>query len=545
MESDRPAYVTAMLTSAAYPFPVRDEEIELRQTHISYVHLTQEFVYKTKKPVDFGFINQLSAETRRLNCEREVKLNSRLAPSIYISVVPIVLLPSGQIQVEPANEDLPNSEIIEWAVKMKRLPEDSTLQKFLTGSEERSTEVMSNLPVDLANRLVAFHRDCAKVQNDPGFAGIGPVRAWWDRETREIEEFLGVTFDEEIQARLNRFTDSTLDRIEGILLNRLESGLVVEGHGDLHCDHVYLVKSSASENNGHAEILIVDCIEFNDWFQFRFLDVGYEIAFLAMDLTFQGWENLADEFVAHYIISSGDQTLSALQPLHRMFRAFVRAKIFSITAMDRNIDHDARDSAIVEAKKYSELADSFATRFQAQKFIVLSGVSGSGKSLLGAAVAARIGAVWLNSDVIRKELAGIPVTEVLDAGHYDLDMNVEVYQTLRERTQKYLREGFTVVADATHLQKVQRAETLQAAQHTKAETLLVGLRISEPLASQRVTDRARQTGNISDATVEIVRDQLMQREEIEPDEANSYLILDSGDSFKYNLEEILKSIEVR
>ena len=124
-------------------------------------------------------------------------------------------------------------------------------------------------------------------------------------------------------------------------------------------------------------------------------------------------------------------------------------------------------------------------------------------------------------------------------------MNVEVYQTLRERTQKYLREGFTVVADATHLQKVDRAQTLHAAQHTKAETLLVGLRISEPLASQRVIDRARQTGNISDATVEIVRDQLMQREEIEPDEANSYLILDSGDSFKYNLEEILKSIEVR
>ena len=215
MESDRPAYVTAMLTSAAYPFPVQDEEIELRQTHISYVHLTQEFVYKTKKPVDFGFINQLSAETRRLNCEREVKLNSRLAPSIYISVVPIVLLPSGQIQVEPANEDLPNSEIIEWAVKMKRLPEDSTLQKFLTGSEDRSTEVMSNLPVDLANRLVAFHRDCPKVQSDPDFAGIGAVRAWWDRETREIKEFLGVTFDEEIQARLNHFTDSTLDRIEG------------------------------------------------------------------------------------------------------------------------------------------------------------------------------------------------------------------------------------------------------------------------------------------------------------------------------------------
>ena len=195
MESDRPAYVTAMLTSAAYPFPVQDEEIELRQTHISYVHLTQEFVYKTKKPVDFGFINQLSAETRRLNCEREVKLNSRLAPSIYISVVPIVLLPSGQIQVEPANEDLPNSEIIEWAVKMKRLPEDSTLKKFLTESEYRVNELMSKLPVDLANRLVEFHRDCAKGQNDPDFAGIGPVRAWWDRETREIEEFLGVTFD--------------------------------------------------------------------------------------------------------------------------------------------------------------------------------------------------------------------------------------------------------------------------------------------------------------------------------------------------------------
>ena len=124
-------------------------------------------------------------------------------------------------------------------------------------------------------------------------------------------------------------------------------------------------------------------------------------------------------------------------------------------------------------------------------------------------------------------------------------MNVKVYQTLRERTQKYLREGFTIVADATHLQKVHRAEILQAARHTKAEPLLVGLRISEALASQRVTDRSGQTGNISDATVEIVRDQLIQREEIEPDEASSYLILDSGDSFKYNLEEILKSIEIR
>ena len=313
-----PEFVRALLAPDAYPRP--PAAIELRQTHISYVFLADDVVYKTKKPVDFGFIAQLDLATRERLCHAEVRLNRRLTRDVYLDVVPVVRRTDGSLAVEPA-EGTSGLEVVEWAVKMRRLPDDATLEQLLE---------VGTMPPDLlarlVRRLIAFHESAAVVKNDPAFAGAEAVRAWWAREYGEAEGFIGDTWRAADAASLQALATDTIEA-EGPLFDmRLAAGRVVEGHGDLHAKHVYVLGPEVSD------LQIVDCIEFNDWFHFRYLDVGYDVAFLAMDLEARGHAALGDEFAGRYLAASNDETLGLLQPLHRAFRAFVRGKVESIGA---------------------------------------------------------------------------------------------------------------------------------------------------------------------------------------------------------------------
>ena len=155
---------------------------------------------------------------------------------------------------------------------------------------------------------------------DPAYAGQAAQLSWWGREKQEAAPFIGTTWATGDAQALSRAVASLLDRDGHLFDERLEAGRVVDGHGDLHAQHVYLVAD---------EVQIVDCLEFTDWFQFRIEDVGYDLAFLAMDLEARGHRDLGDELAGRYIAASGDETISVLQPLHRAFRAFVRGKIES------------------------------------------------------------------------------------------------------------------------------------------------------------------------------------------------------------------------
>ena len=287
-----PEYVQALLDPAAYPHA--PAEVELRQTHISRVFLAGDTVYKTKKPVDFGFISPARRGDARALLSRRAAAQPPPRARVYLGVVPIVRTPDGRFAVEG---DPAAGEVVEHAVKMRRLPDERTLDRLLAAGE-----APADLAERLARRLIAFHESAAAVAKDPDFAGASAERAWWAREYGEAAGFIGDTWRPGDAAATRAFIEDTLERDAALFDERLATGRVIEGHGDLRAAHVYLLGDDDLEGE---EITIVDCIEFNEQFHFRYLDAGYDVAFLAMDLEALGHTDLGDELAGRYLAASG------------------------------------------------------------------------------------------------------------------------------------------------------------------------------------------------------------------------------------------------
>ena len=509
-----PEYVQALLDPAAYPHAPAG--IELRQTHISRVFLAGDVVYKTKKPVDFGFISQLDAETRERFCHAELRLNRRLAPGVYLGVVPIVRTPDGRFAVEG---DPAAGEIVEHAVKMRRLPDERTLERLLAAGE-----APADLAERLARRLIAFHESAAAVANDPDFAGASAERAWWAREYGEAAGFIGDTWRPGDAAATRAFIEDTLERDAALFDERLAAGRVIEGHGDLRAAHVYLLDDGPEDADPAGEaITIVDCIEFNEQFHFRYLDAGYDVAFLAMDLEALGHPDLGDELAGRYLAAAGDETLGLLQPLHRAYRAFVRGKVESIGARAPETPEEQSRALAASAARFFRLAASYAARRAAPQLIALSGLPASGKSTVAATLACRIGAAYLSSDVVRKQLAGIDPRERVRgewrAGLYAPEMTARTYAELRDRAARLLRDGRAVVLDAMHGRRTERDAVRALAAEHGVPQLIAELRIDDATAHARITGREHDPLRTSDATWAVYEAQRDRFDPIAADEA--------------------------
>ncbi|MEE8337796.1 MAG: AAA family ATPase [Dehalococcoidia bacterium] len=517
-----PDYVRALLEPAAYPHA--PASVELVQTHISYVFLAGDVVYKTKKPVDFGFIQQLDAETRRRFCEAELRLNRRLAPDVYLDTVAITRTAGGGYAVEREGEA--GSEVVEHAVKMRRLPDDRTLDRLLDAGEP-PPGLIEGIIERLVDRLVAFHGAAEVVADDPDFAGATAVRAWWQREYGEAEGFIGGTWIEQDAAALRSYVDATLDRQGALFDERLAQGRVVEGHGDLQAKHVYALEPPGP---GDDELVIVDCIEFNDWFHFRYLDVGYDIAFLAMDLEALGRPDLGDEFAGRYIAATADETIGVLQPLHRAFRAFVRGKVESIGAQAEEVPAEQRAALAESAARYFRLASGYIERTVAPSLTILVGPSGTGKTLIGATLAGRIGAALVSTDVVRGELAeaeGLPTTmwQQYGTGAYSPEMNRRTYEGMRERAAAHLAAGRPVILDATHSLAAGRAEAVQVAAEAGVPALIVEIRLPANASFARLAGRER--GADTEVDEQAYRKHIDSFETVRPGEAPRRIVLDA------------------
>jgi aminoglycoside phosphotransferase family enzyme/predicted kinase len=523
-----PEYVRALLDPALYSHA--PDRVELVQTHLSYVFLVGDRVFKTKKPVNFGFIDQVELEERRLNCEREVTLNRRLSTGVYLGVLKVLRLSDGSYTLTEG-EPPPGAETVEYAVEMTRLPDDRILASLL----ERD-EVPPTLMHCLAARLLEFHEHAAVVPNDSSFAGAEAERNWWAREQGEAEPFIGSTWEPNDATTLKSYVASVLERESALFDQRLADGRVIDGHGDLHAMHIYLIDD---------EIEIVDCLEFTEWFQFRLEDAGYDIAFTAMDLEARGHRALGDEVAGRYIAAAGDETMSVLQPLHRAFRAFVRGKVESMGAHAPEVPPEQQAELAHSASRYFVLASKFAERAVEPMLIVLAGVSGTGKSTVGATLAARIGAAYVSSDVVRKSLAGIPARKHVPAERtaevYSTEMSARTYEELRTRTAAHLAAGRPVVLDATHSSAADRTAALQLARDAQVPALIVELRITDEESLARIADRASDPLATSDATAEVYARQTETFEPIATSEG-VHLALDASQDLDDLVDEIADSL---
>lgn len=330
---DQKQVVEALLTPGAYP--QEPGKIELIQTHISFVFLTKNYVYKVKKAVNFGFLDFSSLEKRRVFCGKELELNKRLCPEIYLEVVPINK--SNAIKIKG------DGETVEYALKMKRLPQERIMTVLL-----KENKVDKKIIDEIAQIVAQFH---SKAQTSPEISEFGSlkiVRTNWDENFAQTTKYINQTIPQKefqfIQTKINDFMEKNKPLFE----SRIADKRIRDCHGDLHSGNIFITD----------RIWVFDAIEFND--RFRYSDVVADVAFLAMDLDFQQRSDLANHFIERYLAYSKDQQLKSLLPFYKCYRAYVRGKVISFKLDDPNITSQEKESATKEAQAYFKLAADYA-----------------------------------------------------------------------------------------------------------------------------------------------------------------------------------------
>ena len=518
MAGSLPPHIQAMLSPQAYPHPV--EGVELRQTHISYLLFAGDFGYKVKKPLDLGFLNFTTLEQRQHFCQEEVRLNRRLCDRTYLGVVPIAF-DDGAARVDGGGEPF------DYAVKMRRLPDEGMMTPLL----ERNGVSLKQV-AGLARRIADFHAATERSAEIDRLGGLETVTLNWRENFEQTESVIGRTIDQRQFDEIRAFVEKTLELDADLFDLRVREGRVRDGHGDLRADAVCF------EEDG---VCIFDCIEFNE--RFRYSDVAADIAFMAMDLEERGRQDLADELMSHYIGATLDATLPLLLPFYKCYRAYVRGKVDGFQLDQPEVAEAQQDQAAESAHRYFALAHTYATQPAPRVLILTVGVTGSGKSYLANALAARLGAFVLSSDVVRKRLLDIEPTErriePIDAGIYSPEVTERTYQALLDAARPWLERGKPVILDASYLERSRRDGARRLADETDARFLALECQASEAQIRERLSERRGEERAVSDGRWAVYRAQQERRSPLDELPADSHLVVDSSRSLVEQIDGVL------
>jgi len=484
--------VTSLLRPGAYPPGDGPGPVELIQTHISYVLLTPLYAYKIKKPVDFGFLDFTTLEKRRRMCAEEVRLNSRLAPGVYIGVVKITEK-AGEFFMGEDGE----GEAVEYAVKMRRIPEERMLDRMLVAGQA-DTAIIGRV----AGVIASFHEGAAR---GPRISALGAPEAVGANVAENFSQTLpfvgkgrGKTISAPLYKKIKTYSGNFLRDNGPLFLERVERGFVRDCHGDIHCEHI-------SIGEGGQGVEIIDCIEFNE--RFRFSDTISDAAFLSMDLDYRGRHDLSIVFDEAYLKASGDTDGTRLLDFYRCYRAYVRGKVESFKSVEEEVDSEERIFAGVSARVRFHLSGMYAAGGYRPMMAVVRGLSGTGKSTVAGALSKRTGYfTLLSSDRIRKELAGLSPEEraaaPFEEGIYSPSFTERTYSELINRASALLSGGRPVILDATFSKAAQIKKALEAAVGAGAFFHLVECACAEEVALERIEKREAARA-VSDADREI------------------------------------------
>jgi len=331
--SELPELVQSLLSPEAYPEAVAS--VDLVQTQMSFVFLTGDYVYKVKKPVDLGYLDYTTLEKRLFYCQREVELNGRLCPGVYLGVVPLTRK-AGRIVVGG------EGETIEYAVRMRYLPQEAMLDSLLV-----KNQVSPEMLTVVAQKLAEFHRKAATSDAISAFGEVAAIKVNTDENFSQTEAYISRTISAKQYRCIKDYTNSFLKDNVSLFRQRVGEGRIKDCHGDLHAAHVCFTDS----------VCIYDCIEFND--RFRYGDVASEIALLAMDLDRYGRADLSASFVADYVAFSRDEDLDRLLNFYKCYRAYVRGKVVGFKLDDPYVPEGEKEKALAAVRRYFALAESY------------------------------------------------------------------------------------------------------------------------------------------------------------------------------------------
>lgn len=472
------------------------ERVQVLETHISYVFLTGRYAYKVKKAVNLGFLDFRSLAARRFYCEQELRLNRRLAASIYLDVVPITGSPE-QPQVGGGGP------AIEYAVKMREFPQDALLTRRLARGE------LSREDIDtLADTIAAFHRGAA-ADGTSVRGSSHEVGTLAEENFIELAPLVDDPADRARLERLHRWTAREHRARSALMARRRRDGFVRECHGDLHLGNIAMVD---------RDPIVFDCIEFND--RMRWSDVMSDVAFLVMDLQARKRPDLASRFLNRYLEQTGDYAGVGVLRFYIVYRATVRAKVARLRAA-QTTDRAEKGACTADYRDHIELAIQ-ATRYGRPAVIVTHGPTGSGKTTLSQALVELGGAVRIRTDVERKRLHGLEPRarsgSGIQSGLYTPAESRRTYLRVRGLARAVVGAGYTAIADGTFLARGQREMLRTLADELEVPFVIVDFVAKVQTMRRRVAMRLRQGSDVSEANIAVLEHQLVNQDPIATDE---------------------------
>lgn len=479
MTASVPLLIQQMLQPGFYPHTVK-EPIQLIQTHISYVLLTGDYAYKVKKPVNFGFLDYSTLDKRKHFCTEELRLNQRGAQPLYLEVLPVT-------QVENQFQLGGTGKPVEYALLMCSFPQEALFIKMF------ELGLLGETHMEELGRVVAQYH--AKAQTNDyirTFGEVPQVRAAIEKNYEQTKKYIGgpqtqVQFEETKQ-----YTDNFFEEHSELFASRIQNNWIRECHGDLHLGNICLWQD---------KILLFDCIEFNE--PFRFVDVMYDVAFTVMDLEARQRPDLGNAFVNKYVEQTGDWEGLQVLPLYLSRQAYVRAKVNSLLLDDPAVPVAGKEEAAATAAHYYQLASEYTKPRQGQ-LILMSGLSGSGKSTIARQLARQIRAIHIRSDAVRKHLGGIPLQERGGDDLYTAEMSQKTYDRLLSLGIMLASQSFPVILDAKYDRQQLRIDAVNQAEFHQLPLQI--LHCTAPLEVLRERLQKR-TGDIADATAELLEAQ--------------------------------------
>ncbi len=505
-----PEALKGLLRAHAYPHPAAS--IALIETPISWVVLAGQFAYKIKRPVRYPFLDQRSSQRRQWLCEEELRLNRRFAPELYLEVCPIVAGDDGARVCLGATHA---QQVLEYAVRMLRFDSEDELDRRLAGGQ-----IAPELLETFGRSLADIHATLAAVAADVPWGQAGSVRALLSENLSECAAAAAqFALGERVTALREPLARRLAEASPWMTLRRM-SGRVRECHGDLHSRNIVV---------RDARLVPFDCLEYEP--AFRWIDVADEVAFLSSDLAAHGYRRHAHAFLAGYLERSGDYHACRLIKLYEAHRALVRAKVAALTAGPGR-SADERAALGEECERLVAHATAALTAVH-PRLVLMSGLSGSGKTWLARQIAARLEAVHLRSDIERKRRAGLNALEhsdsALSAGLYTGEVSERVYDDLARDAYDALSGGFAVIVDATLLRRADRRRFAELAERAGAAIDLVSCTAPLAVLRERVQARAAAGQDPSEATVDVLEWQRQRFEPIGPQEPFARLEIDTSE----------------
>ncbi|MFH1625948.1 MAG: AAA family ATPase [Pseudomonadota bacterium] len=466
-----------------HSYPHEPKSLRLIQTHAAYVIIASPFVYKIKKPVDFGFLDFATLEKRHYYSKREVELNQRLCPEIYLGIVPISIKGEHLVLGE-------GDRVVEYAIKMRRLPDRYFLKRRLK-KDDIGPEDLDRV----ALKLKSFYDGQAPREEMNEWSRIEKLKISTDENFRQIEDYIGLNLSMPAFETVRFYTNSFYAYNASLFDARVREGWIRDCHGDLHLEHIHLSPRS---------ICIYDCIEFND--RFRYIDVANDIAFLAMDLDCNGRPDLARFFVARMAHILDDPIMLQVMDFYKCYRATVLGKVESFRSSEREVSEPEKAVSRKRAQRYFRLALQYAVLGSEPTVLAVMGNVGSGKTTLAMRLAKELGWEVFSSDRVRKELAGIPLhgrsKKELRSWLYSDTMKEKTYEMLLQNAEKWVREGRGVILDATFGRGSYRNRLRKELERLGVPYYFIETKAPEEVVKRRLLERETKDREVSDARLE-------------------------------------------